>query len=141
MPSPRRHAGVPGGRQLHRQTKKLAKDLLRAIGPSGARPTITRCNFNTEVSLNVSQDDELLELLRAAVSPPSHRIESPRKASLQETKKTQNMRGDLIENVRKIQSYGIQVQAGMIVGFDHGRRLDLRGAVALHPRRAHSRPP
>src|SRR5206468_4110162 len=46
-------------------------------------------------------------------------IESPRKASLQETKKTQNMRGDLVENVRKIQSYGIQVQAGMIVGFDN----------------------
>ena len=42
----------------------------------------------------------------------------PRAASLQETKKTQNMRGDLIESVRKIHAYGIQVQAGMIVGFD-----------------------
>jgi hypothetical protein len=31
----------------------------------------------------------------------------------------QNMRGDLVESVRKIHSYGIQIQAGMIVGFDH----------------------
>src|SRR5690606_21839362 len=44
--------------------------------------------------------------------------ESPGVASLQETRKTQNTRGDLVESVRRIQSYGIQVQAGMIVGFD-----------------------
>src|SRR5262249_12794506 len=46
-------------------------------------------------------------------------IESPRPASLVETKKTQNLRGDLVASVRKVQSYGIQVQAGMIVGFDN----------------------
>src|SRR5262245_1025011 len=99
--------------------KKLAKELLRAIArwsEAHGHPMF----FNTEVSLNVAQDDELLELLRAArFTTIFIGIESPRKASLQETKKTQNMRGDLVENVRKIQSYGIQVQAGMIVGFDN----------------------
>ena len=99
--------------------KKLAKELLRAIAAwseTNGHPMY----FNTEVSLNVAQDDELLELLRAArFTTIFIGIESPRKASLQETKKTQNMRGDLVENVRKIQSYGIQVQAGMIVGFDN----------------------
>jgi len=99
--------------------KKLAKELLRAIATwseAHGHPMY----FNTEVSLNVAQDDELLELLRAArFTTIFIGIESPRKSSLQETKKTQNMRGDLVENVRKIQSYGIQVQAGMIVGFDH----------------------
>ena len=54
-------------------------------------------------------------------------------------KKTQNMRGDLVENVRRIQSYGIQVQAGMIVGFDHDDATHLRGAAALHPGRPHPR--
>jgi radical SAM superfamily enzyme YgiQ (UPF0313 family) len=99
--------------------KKLAKELLREIASWSAEHDYP-IYFNTEVSLNVAQDDELLDLLRAAnFTTIFIGIETPRKASLQETKKTQNMRGDLVENVRKIQSYGIHVQAGMIVGFDH----------------------
>jgi radical SAM superfamily enzyme YgiQ (UPF0313 family) len=46
-------------------------------------------------------------------------IESPRAASLQETKKTQNLRGDILGSVHKIQQAGMEVMAGMIVGFDH----------------------
>ena len=99
--------------------KKLAKELLRAIAKWSAANDHPMY-FNTEVSLNVAQDDELLALLRdARFTTIFIGIESPRKASLKETKKTQNMRGDLVENVRKVQSYGIQVQAGMIVGFDN----------------------
>lgn len=99
--------------------KKLAKELLRAIADWSAANDHPMY-FNTEVSLNVAQDEELLDLLRAArFTTIFIGIESPRKASLLETHKTQNMRGDLVENVRKIQDYGIQVQAGMIVGFDH----------------------
>ena len=99
--------------------KKLAKELLGAIAAWSAAHDHP-LYFNTEVSLNVAQDDELLALLRdARFTTIFIGIESPRKSSLLETKKTQNMRGDLVENVRKIQSYGIQVQAGMIVGFDN----------------------
>ena len=99
--------------------RKLAKALLRAIvrwNVEHAYPI----TFNTEVSLNVAQDDELLTLLREAKFTTIFiGIESPRKASLQETRKTQNIRGDLVAAVRKVQSYGIDVQAGMIVGFDN----------------------
>ena len=99
--------------------KKLAKELLRELGRFG-REHGYPLDFQTEVSLNVAQDDELLALLRAAnFTTIFIGIESPRRASLTESKKTQNMRGDLVENVRRIQSYGLQVQAGMIVGFDH----------------------
>lgn len=98
--------------------KKLAKDLLRELARWGREHSFPM-DFNTEVSLNAAQDDELLALLRDAnFTTVFIGIESPRVASLQETKKTQNTRGDLVESVRKIQRYGIQVQAGMIVGFD-----------------------
>src|SRR5581483_10939086 len=46
-------------------------------------------------------------------------IESPRKASLHETHKTQNEKLDLVEAIHKIQSYNLFIQAGMIVGFDN----------------------
>jgi radical SAM superfamily enzyme YgiQ (UPF0313 family) len=99
--------------------KKLAKELLREMAAWGVEHGYP-IDFNTEVSLNVAQDKELLELMRAAhFTTIFIGIESPRKESLRETHKTQNMRGDLVENVRTIHSYGIQVQAGMIVGFDH----------------------
>ena len=99
--------------------KKLAKELLRAMavwGKENGYPV----DFNTEVSLNVAQDEELLGLLREAnVTTVFIGIESPRVASLEETRKTQNTRGDLVEAVHKVHEYGLQVQAGMIVGFDH----------------------
>jgi radical SAM superfamily enzyme YgiQ (UPF0313 family) len=99
--------------------KKLAKELLREMARWG-RENGYPIDFNTEVSLNVAQDDELLELMREArFTTVFIGIETPRKASLAETRKTQNLRGDLVESVRKIHGYGIQVQAGMIVGFDH----------------------
>src|SRR5262249_58806466 len=99
--------------------KRDAKALLRAIVAWQAEHGYP-IEFMTEVTLNVAQDAELLELLRAAhFTSVFIGIESPRPASLAETKKTQNLRGDLVASVRKVQSYGIQVQAGMIVGFDH----------------------
>jgi len=96
----------------------LAKDLLREMGRWG-RANGYPIDFNTEVSLNVANDDELLELMRAAnFTTIFIGIESPRRESLHETKKNQNLRGDMLSNLHKVQAYGIQIQAGMIVGFD-----------------------
>lgn len=99
--------------------RKLAKNLLRELADWQAKNGYP-LDFNTEVSLNLAQDDELLGLMRDAnFTTIFVGIESPRADSLIETKKTQNLRGDMIESIRKIHSYGIQIQAGMIVGFDH----------------------
>jgi len=46
-------------------------------------------------------------------------IETPVAESLKETTKFQNLRKDLLESVRLIQSYGMEVMGGFIVGFDN----------------------
>ncbi len=98
--------------------KRLAKNLLTAIAEWGAQHQYP-LEFNTEVSLDVADDHELLRLMRDAnVTTVFVGIETPNLEALAETGKTQNTRHDMIESVRRIQDHGIQVQAGMIVGFD-----------------------
>ena len=74
----------------------------------------------TEASVNLADDDELLSLMkRANFRRVFLGIETPVEESLKETQKSQNTKRSLIESVRKIQSYGMEVMAGFIVGFDH----------------------
>src|SRR5437763_7734720 len=75
--------------------------------------------FVTEASVNLAEDDALLELMRRSnFRRVFLGIETPVEASLKEAQKGQNTRRDLLESVRKIQSYGMEVMAGFIVGFD-----------------------
>jgi radical SAM superfamily enzyme YgiQ (UPF0313 family) len=99
--------------------KPLAKQLLHALA-DWQKAKDYPIEFLTEVTLNVAQDDELLKLMRQAnFATIFIGIESPRAASLQETHKTQNLRENLLDSVHRIQRAGIDVMAGMIVGFDH----------------------
>jgi len=76
--------------------------------------------FITEASVNLAEDDKLLDLMRqAGFNRAFLGIETPVEASLKEAQKGQNTRRDLLESVKKIQSYGIEVMAGFIVGFDN----------------------
>ena len=98
--------------------KKEAKELLRALS-EWQQARGYPIEFMTEMSLNVAQDDELLALMkRAHFTTIFVGIESPRKASLAEANKAQNMREDIVAAVHRIQAAGIEVMAGMIVGFD-----------------------
>jgi radical SAM superfamily enzyme YgiQ (UPF0313 family) len=99
--------------------KGEAKALLNAIAEWQTAHGYA-VEFMTEVSLNVAQDDELLRRLKLAnFTIIFVGIESPRVASLEETKKHQNVREDILTSVHRIQKAGIQVLAGMIVGFDN----------------------
>ena len=85
--------------------------------------------FGTEASLNLAQDDELLKLFTEAnFGWVFIGIESPDEESLKETLKFQNMRSDILTSIRHIYSYGIEVLAGFIIGFDNDtmRTFDLQ---------------
>jgi len=73
----------------------------------------------TESSVNLADDEPLLEDMReAGFRRVFLGIETPVEESLKEAQKSQN-RGNLLESVKKIQSYGMEVMAGFIVGFDN----------------------
>lgn len=97
----------------------VAKQLLRFLREYQEKHNY-QFNFGTEASLNVAQHPDLLELFRAAnFSWVFIGIESTDPASLRETLKTQNLHEDILTSVRRIYSYGIEVLAGFIIGFDH----------------------
>jgi radical SAM superfamily enzyme YgiQ (UPF0313 family) len=100
--------------------KKKAKELLAAIRDWNATKGFT-VSFTAETSLNVADDDELLQLLHDARFVRLFiGVESPRIESLDEVKKYANTtRCSILSQVQKVQSFGILVMAGMIVGFDN----------------------
>lgn len=79
----------------------------------------TGCQFITESSINLADDDELIELMTlAGFNSVFIGIETPNIQGLDECHKTQNTRRDLLQNVHKLEEAGLQVMAGFIVGFD-----------------------
>ncbi|MDP2036379.1 MAG: B12-binding domain-containing radical SAM protein [Ignavibacteria bacterium] len=76
--------------------------------------------FNTEVSINLADDEALLNLMVVAnFEAVFIGIESPNEESLIECNKNQNRNRDLISSIKKIQEFGLEVQGGFIVGFDN----------------------
>jgi radical SAM superfamily enzyme YgiQ (UPF0313 family) len=75
--------------------------------------------LSTEASVDLAQDDELLDLMvKANFGGVFLGIETPDTDSLSLTQKFQNTRNSLIESVEKINRAGLSVMAGFILGFD-----------------------
>lgn len=75
--------------------------------------------FDTEASLDLAEDDELIDLmLECNFAAVFMGIETPDADSLQLTKKFQNTRSPLLESIDKVTRSGLRVIAGFIIGFD-----------------------
>ena len=76
--------------------------------------------FHTEVSINLADDEELMQMMvEAGFGTVFIGIETPDEDSLTECNKNQNRGRDLVQDVKRIQRAGLQVQGGFIVGFDN----------------------
>ncbi|MBW2966255.1 B12-binding domain-containing radical SAM protein [Candidatus Woesearchaeota archaeon] len=74
----------------------------------------------TEADITLSTDEELMAMMRdAGFSMAFVGLESPDKEVLRSMGKYQNIKINLSEAIRKMQSYGIEVTAGFIVGNDN----------------------
>jgi radical SAM superfamily enzyme YgiQ (UPF0313 family) len=98
--------------------KRNVKLLLREL-----KPWMEERNYpfrlNTEASIDLSQDQELMDLMVACnFNAVFLGIETPDEASLTLTQKYQNTRGSLLDSVDRIVQSGLRVKAGFIIGFD-----------------------
>lgn len=97
--------------------KQLKTDLLPALikwqkGKKGI-------SFLTEVSINLADDDELMQMMvDAGFDMVFIGIETPDDSGLAECSKKQNRNRDMLSDIKKMQRFGFQVQGGFIVGFD-----------------------
>ena len=98
--------------------KKLKEEILPAI-TDWCKKRKYPFGFFTEASINIADDEELMALLSdAGFDCVFIGIETVDEDSLAECNKATNRKRDLVEDVKRIQRHGIQVQGGFILGFD-----------------------
>lgn len=98
---------------------KLKNEILPAIA-EWMRQNKYPFSLFTEASINLADDDELINLMvKANFKVVFIGIETPNAESLTECGKYQNKNRDLVASVQKLQKAGLQIQGGFIVGFDN----------------------
>jgi radical SAM superfamily enzyme YgiQ (UPF0313 family) len=76
--------------------------------------------YGTEASINLAEDRKLVEnLISTGFLWVFVGIETPTVAALKETRKFQNVGGTLLDRVRVLQTAGLLVFGGFILGFDN----------------------
>src|SRR5258708_18887457 len=79
--------------------------------------------YYTEASINLADDDELLErMCQAGFFHVFIGIETPDPKLLKTTQKMQNISGSPLAKLARVRRHGLHVTAGFIVGFDGAER-------------------
>jgi radical SAM superfamily enzyme YgiQ (UPF0313 family) len=92
--------------------KAYARELFHALRPYNI-------NWMCQASINISREDELLELMRASGCGAIFiGFESTTQENLAMMQKGINRRYNYLEAIEKIQSYGILVHSSFILGYD-----------------------
>lgn len=99
--------------------RQHARTLLTAIaqwnGAEGREPVV----LNTQLSIDLARDPDLIQLcVDAGMTTAFIGIESGSAEALTEALKRQNLRIDIREQCEKLTRAGLQIHAGLIVGFD-----------------------
>jgi radical SAM superfamily enzyme YgiQ (UPF0313 family) len=98
--------------------KKRVRELLGALIEWRER-TRAPMGFLTEASINLADEPELMaQMVRAGFRKVFVGIETPVAESLEECRKVQNSKRDLVAAVGVMQAAGLEVMGGFIVGFD-----------------------
>ncbi|MCG8341325.1 MAG: B12-binding domain-containing radical SAM protein [Chlorobiales bacterium] len=96
----------------------LKKELLpKLIAWQESKKATTK--LYTECSINIADDQELMDLMvKAGFNQVFIGIETPDHSALEACGKQHNTSRDMLENIKRIQRAGLEVQGGFIVGFD-----------------------
>ena len=99
-------------------SKTKAKELLKELIKWRKQKKYT-ATYVTQISLNLADDDELLNLMQdAGFSSVFIGLETPSTKSLEECGKFHNKNRDMLQDIKKIHNHGLEVYGGFIVGFD-----------------------
>ncbi|MBN2103263.1 B12-binding domain-containing radical SAM protein [bacterium] len=99
--------------------KKNAKKVLTTI-KNWSRKNKYPFYFSTECSINLADDENLMQLMKDVdFRYVFIGIETPEETALLMTNKTTNVNRPIGPTIKKIYSYGMIVNAGFIIGFDH----------------------
>ena len=97
--------------------RALKEDLLPALIDWQRGKNIP---LQTQLSIDLADDEPLTRMMvDAGFRTVFIGIETPDEDSLSECNKRQNTGRDLVNDVRRLQRAGLEVQGGFIVGFDH----------------------